>query len=224
MSMPLLGSHRCHGTFADHSQCGDASTTYTAAYQPIEMAQLKSRPALNPSITIPSRHATESSEAGVNYGDLTDPSSSSSSGPSLMRGRNGYTLPTTLRTKPGRPDSFPSISHSCSDKMTVWNVLGLQGALLSDAFEPVYIDDVVIGEVDPPTATQSQDGGSGLVGWAPDAEQRERGLGFRDVVGREVEMALFGRVDGIEGEPRSSLETSPSLSFISSGFSRRFSS
>jgi len=45
-----------------------------------------------------------------------------------------------LSLKPG------SMSHSCSDKIARWNVLGVQGAMLSRAFEgPLYIDTVTIG-------------------------------------------------------------------------------
>ncbi len=50
-----------------------------------------------------------------------------------------------LRTKPGR--GSPTISMSCSDKITKWIVLGIQGSLLSNLIDnPIYLDAIVIGK------------------------------------------------------------------------------
>ena len=63
------------------------------------------------------------------------------------RGRNNYHCHGVLRTKPGRADSPMTASMSCSDKIAAWNVLGVQGALGSLLFMPLYVDSIVIGEV-----------------------------------------------------------------------------
>ena len=63
------------------------------------------------------------------------------------RGRDNYSRLGVLRTKPGRADSPPTLCMSCSDKIARWNVLGIQGALGSLVLEPIYITEIVIGEV-----------------------------------------------------------------------------
>lgn len=63
------------------------------------------------------------------------------------RGRNNYNALGVLRTKPGRADSVPTISMSCSDKIALWTLVGIQGALGAAVMRPVYLDSIVIGDV-----------------------------------------------------------------------------
>jgi hypothetical protein len=50
-----------------------------------------------------------------------------------------------LRTKPGR--GYPTKSMSCSDKITKWLILGIQGSLLTNFLTaPIYLTAIVVGD------------------------------------------------------------------------------
>ncbi|KAH8830579.1 hypothetical protein DL96DRAFT_1460829 [Flagelloscypha sp. PMI_526] len=101
--------------------CGDASTLHIASLQAIhdpDMAGLKNA---SPPPALPNG--------------------------AVSRGRNNYQLLSVLRTKPGRADSPLALSLSCSDKICRWNVLGLLGGLSCSLLDPVYIDEIIFGEV-----------------------------------------------------------------------------
>lgn len=93
---------------------GDASMTLLASAQNPEMRKLK-----------------ESHPRSISFTTVT-------------RGRDNYALYAALRTKPGRADSPPTSSMSCSDKIAKWAALGFQGALLSRVLEPIFINKIII--------------------------------------------------------------------------------
>ncbi|KAG8948819.1 hypothetical protein FRC04_009283 [Tulasnella sp. 424] len=104
--------------------CGDASTMLLSVSQDPAMAELKDA----------SRKTPESP--------------ASEARPTVGRGRDDYSALGMLRTKPGRADSPPTISMSCSDKIASWTLLGFQGALLSQFMKPVYLNALIFGEVE----------------------------------------------------------------------------
>ncbi|KAF9908606.1 tRNA-specific adenosine deaminase 1 [Lobosporangium transversale] len=72
----------------------------------------------------------------------------------LRRGRVDYDSVGVLRTKPGRVDSEPTLSMSCSDKIARWNVLGITSALVAPFLKPIFLQSIVICELFDTTALE----------------------------------------------------------------------
>lgn len=178
-------SRRCCGR-ADPSVLpgGDASTLYLSlsgssdAHGAIEAQETSSvdvEDTLAPPATAATAHQAlvEAASLGL-HTSRSSPTSSSAesiSVPTVHRGRVAYSAISILRTKPGRADSPPTTSHSCSDKLALWVLLGLQGGLMSSlggGVEKVKLSLVVVGGIRP--------------------ELREK-------VGEEVRRAIGGRLE-----------------------------
>jgi tRNA-specific adenosine deaminase 1 len=66
----------------------------------------------------------------------------------VLRGRLDYSRLGVVRTKPGRLDSEPTLSLSCSDKIAIWNSVGIGGAFVSyHLSQPIYLHALVIGDL-----------------------------------------------------------------------------
>ena len=127
--------------------CGDASNKLLEFQRAAQDQVAGKQGALTPSELL--QLHTDASESST-------PSGSSSAPSDVVRGRasSSHTQATpsassssgSLRTKPGRPDSPPSISMSCSDKLALWNApgIGIQGSLLSSLLEPVHIHSITM--------------------------------------------------------------------------------
>lgn len=103
--------------FVTEPPCGDCSMSYT------QSQAHDSTPWTEPSST-----------------PWTEPCSTQS----LLRGRNLFYVAGAVRTKPGRPDSPPTLSKSCSDKLCLKQALGINSCITSKIIDPIYLDYLVM--------------------------------------------------------------------------------
>ncbi|PVU94748.1 hypothetical protein BB561_002289 [Smittium simulii] len=64
----------------------------------------------------------------------------------ILRGRENLLKLNSLRTKPGRFDADSTLSMSCSDKIALWNVTGIQSSIMSTLLDPIYLHSIIISD------------------------------------------------------------------------------
>ncbi|GAA5838154.1 hypothetical protein JCM9279_004141 [Rhodotorula babjevae] len=155
---------------SDPAANGAAPTQHSALAVAASLGMHTSRDPLSPSPASSSLSASHAPSPAPNF--LTPASAA------VHRGRASYSTFSILRTKPGRADSPPTTSHSCSDKLALWGLVGLQGALLAQAgVRRVPLEVLVVGGFERNEVEENGDAG------------RER---IRD----ECVRALGGRIEG----------------------------
>ncbi|BGP47637.1 hypothetical protein JCM10450v2_003502 [Rhodotorula kratochvilovae] len=111
-----------------------------------------------------------SRDASFAAADSSTPSAFATPVAPVHRGRAAYSALSILRTKPGRADSPPTTSHSCSDKLALWSLLGLQSGLLAQlGVRRLPLECVVVG---------------GFAGWEEERKERIRAECARALGGR----------------------------------------
>lgn len=62
----------------------------------------------------------------------------------IIRGRSHFDKLGIVRTKPGRLDSQETLSKSCSDKLCIKQLTGLNNSVSSEFFDPLFLDYLIL--------------------------------------------------------------------------------
>lgn len=122
--------------YSSHVPCGDAS---------LDGKDFNKKEFMGNVIKETEKDENEKSQIDTIKDQKETISDSSNNEKYFSRGKENWSLTRVCRTKPGRRDSPPTHSMSCSDKLALWNAIGIQGALLSHFIhEPIFISKFII--------------------------------------------------------------------------------
>ncbi|EUC40295.1 hypothetical protein COCMIDRAFT_109194 [Bipolaris oryzae ATCC 44560] len=125
--------------YCSEAPCGDASMELTMA------AQADATPWTSPPPTLKEATAASPPQSPSPPGQTTG-DSAEDIGSSALRGRSNFSHLGVVRAKPSRPDAPPTLSKSCTDKLTLKQSLSLLSSTNSLFITPqnAYLDTLIL--------------------------------------------------------------------------------
>ncbi|KAF2744859.1 hypothetical protein M011DRAFT_159385 [Sporormia fimetaria CBS 119925] len=125
--------------YCSEAPCGDASMELVMS------AQEDATPWTSAPQTIPSP-PEDATQDSILSSPAVELSASSSAPPTILRGRSHFSHLGAIRLKPSRPDAPPTLSKSCTDKITLTQCTSLLSSLASLLVSPknAYLTSLVL--------------------------------------------------------------------------------
>ncbi|USP78539.1 uncharacterized protein yc1106_05813 [Curvularia clavata] len=125
--------------YCSEAPCGDASMELTMAMQADATPWTSAPPTLQEAtLALPSQtqQNLEAAAAALASPSPTSEDSPSITEPSALRGRSNFSHLGVVRAKPSRPDAPPTLSKSCTDKLTLKQCTSLLSSSVSLLISP----------------------------------------------------------------------------------------